>query len=160
MPVLSIKRCIGPVEAPARQDDGEILLTTAERAEIGNGPVEPGQLQEARDEFRRLTQRHSEHHPGSSPGQALERQTRLNGGIAIDLPTTAFARWSSFPYHLDANTIGRSGDVGHGLDLIFGYREFNDVEIEIEGSAFLPGTAFGETDDPAFFVSAAIEIKF
>jgi len=76
----------------ARQDNGKIFLTAAERAEIGNRPVQPGQLQETCDEPRRLPQCHSEHH--------LERQTRLNGGIAIDLSTTALARWSSFPCHL------------------------------------------------------------
>jgi len=61
---------------------------------------------------------------------------------------------------LDADTTGSSGDAGHGLDLILGYREFDDIEIEIAGGAFLPGAAFGEADDPAFFVGAAVDIKF
>ena len=76
----------------ARQDHGKVFLTTAERAEIGNRPIEPGQLQETCDEPCRLPQRHSKHH--------LEREARLNSVIAIDLPTTAFARWTSFPCHL------------------------------------------------------------
>ena len=66
-----------PGRSAARQDHGEILLTTAERAEIGNGPIETCQLQEARDEPRRLPQRHPKHY--------LEREARLDSGIAIDL---------------------------------------------------------------------------
>ena len=61
---------------------------------------------------------------------------------------------------IDADPTGRSGSIGHGLDLILGYREFENVDIEILGSTFFPGAAFGEADDPALFVSAAIEIKF
>jgi len=58
------------------------LLPAAQRAEIWHGPVEPGELQQARDKPSRLPKRHAE--------EDLEREAGLNGRIRIDRLAAAF----------------------------------------------------------------------
>ena len=76
---------------PTGNHDVERLLATAQRAVIGNRPSQTRQLQQAFHKTRRLPQSHTENHPGSSPGQALQRQTSLDRSIAVRLLATALA---------------------------------------------------------------------
>lgn len=61
--------------------------------------------------------------------------------------------------NLDIDPDGSSADIGHALDLVIGFREIEDVRIELIGGAFFPGAAF-PTSDPAFLGSFEIRYNF
>jgi hypothetical protein len=48
---------------------------------------------------------------------------------------------------IDADLTGRSPDVGDELDLVFGFEHWKHLELELVGSAFRSGDAFGELAD-------------
>lgn len=52
-----VQRTLG---AAIRDIDGQRLLTTRQRAEVGHHPVEANQSQQSFDEPRRLSERHAE----------------------------------------------------------------------------------------------------
>jgi hypothetical protein len=60
---------------------GQCLLATAERAEVGHLPIEANEPQQALHEACRLPQRHAEQH--------FRREAGLNGGVTLE---TAVAR--------------------------------------------------------------------
>ena len=72
--------------------DAQALLAPAERAEVRHGPVQLGQLQEARHQSRRL--------PQSKAEQRLQRQASLNCSVREGRRTTAAASRHRQPLHL------------------------------------------------------------
>jgi alginate production protein len=60
----------------------------------------------------------------------------------------------------DGDPDGFSRNLGQGLDLVLGYDAFENVQIELVGSVFLPGNAFQDDDDPAYFVGLELQYKF
>ena len=60
----------------------------------------------------------------------------------------------------DGDPDGFSRDLGQGIDLVIGYEGFKNVELELVGGIFLPGGAFQDDDDPAFFAGMELQYKF
>lgn len=60
----------------------------------------------------------------------------------------------------DGDPDGFSRNLGQGLDLVLGYDAFENVQIELVGGVFLPGTAFQDDDDPAYFAGLELQYKF
>ena len=61
---------------------------------------------------------------------------------------------------IDAAPDGRDRTIGNGVDLILGYQASERIELEAIAGAFLPGNAFADDADPAFFVGIELEIAF
>ena len=62
---------------------------------------------------------------------------------------------------LGTRVPGDSRDVGHGVDLVLGLEEWERLEIQLIGSAFFPGDAFGPgRDDSAAKVFLRFECSF
>ena len=68
------------------------LLAPRQRAEVGHGPVQAGQAQQALNEARRLPERHAKQH--------LHRQAGLYGCVTIVRLSATFACWPGLPGHL------------------------------------------------------------
>src|SRR5690606_37550953 len=81
-----------PFGATIRNVDGEGLLASAQRAEVGHRPVKADQAQQAFDEPGRLPECHAEQH--------LHCQASLNGSIAVCLLATTLACRRGIPGHL------------------------------------------------------------
>lgn len=60
--------------------------------------------------------------------------------------------------NLDMDPNGNSRDLGHGLDLIIGYDEIENLQIDGVVGVFLPGQAFDNTD-PAFVGSIEFKLQ-
>jgi alginate production protein len=58
-----------------------------------------------------------------------------------------------------AETNGESRDIGHGVNLIFGYHEIEDVRLRAKFGWFIPGNAFDVADN-AFSVELGVELEF
>lgn len=67
------------------------LLAAAQRAGIGHGPVETGQLQQARDESSRLPKRQAK--------EDFDRQAHLDGSSAVGLLAATPPGGRGFPLH-------------------------------------------------------------
>ena len=61
---------------------------------------------------------------------------------------------------VDADPEGGNRAIGNGLDLIFGFREFEDIDFEAIFGVFAPGSAFSDEADPAYFVGIELEFSF
>ncbi len=61
---------------------------------------------------------------------------------------------------IDVDPDGRNRDLGQGLDLIFGYKGFRDVSMEIVFGSFFPGNAFPSDADNAYFSELKLSYKF
>ncbi|MFQ5783916.1 MAG: alginate export family protein [Alphaproteobacteria bacterium] len=61
---------------------------------------------------------------------------------------------------VDISPQGRSRDLGHEVDLVVGYREIRDFDIEIVFGAFLPGDAFADGSDNAYFGGLEFSYNF
>jgi hypothetical protein len=61
---------------------------------------------------------------------------------------------------IEADPSGESRDLGHGIDVILGYKGIENVDLEAVLGGFIPGNAFSEADDNAFFAGAQIEYEF
>jgi alginate production protein len=59
---------------------------------------------------------------------------------------------------IEAVPDGDDVDIGHGLDLVIGYREIQDLKLELVLGAFFPGRAFDPATDDAYFGS--FEVKY
>lgn len=86
---------------------------------------------------------------------------RPTGGTSIDLVYHRYFQHREtdemLDSDLDVDPNGDSRDIGQGLDLILGVREFDRLRFEATGGVFFPGDAFDESD-PAF--QAGIELQF
>ena len=58
-----------------------------------------------------------------------------------------------------AETNGRDPAIGHGLNLIFGYHDIEDVRLRTKLGWFSPGAAFDLAGD-AFVIESGIEVAF
>lgn len=58
-----------------------------------------------------------------------------------------------------AKANGESGDIGTGIDLIFGYREIEDVALGLRLGWFRPGDSFGD-DRTMFSIEAGLDYDF
>lgn len=61
---------------------------------------------------------------------------------------------------LDQKPSGNSRDLGHEIDVIVGFREINNVNIDFTAGVFFPGAAFKSTSSPGGFVAIDISTKF
>ncbi len=61
---------------------------------------------------------------------------------------------------IDLKPKGPGRDLGHGIDLVIGFREIADVDIELVMGAFLPGDAFADDADNAYFVGFEAQYKY
>lgn len=59
---------------------------------------------------------------------------------------------------LDIDPNGTNKDLGHEIDLIFGYREIENVHLSLLFGVFMPGKAFDGTADNAYYGN--FEINF
>ena len=59
---------------------------------------------------------------------------------------------------IDDKPKGRDRDLGNGLDLVLGIREFENLNVELVLGAFFPGDAFSDEADNAYF--AGVEIRY
>jgi len=55
-------------------------------------------------------------------------------------------------------TNGRDRELGGELDLVMGYREIQDLDLELILGYFMPGRGYGKTQDNAFL--AAFEVRY
>ena len=78
--------------AAIRDVDLQGLLAPRQRAEVGHGPVQAGQAQQALNEACCLSERHAEQH--------LHRQAGLDGCFTVVRLSAAFAGWTGLPRHL------------------------------------------------------------
>ena len=62
--------------------------------------------------------------------------------------------------NLDAEPDGRHRELGHGLDLVLGYHGIDDLSAKIVVGAFLPGRAFAEDVDNAYYASFELQFAF
>ena len=60
---------------------------------------------------------------------------------------------------IDEDPDGEHRDIGNGFDIVFGFEEIENLNVELVGGVFLPGSAF-EADDPAFFGAVTFLYKF
>ncbi|MGI3212339.1 alginate export family protein [Roseovarius tibetensis] len=56
-------------------------------------------------------------------------------------------------------TNGESRDIGHGVNLILGYQDIEDVRLRAKFGWFFPGKAFDAADN-AFSVELGVEVEF
>ncbi len=61
---------------------------------------------------------------------------------------------------IDADPTGRHRSIGHGLDAIVGLRKIADFDAEFIFGVFLPGAAFSDRTDPAYFGGVELVYKF
>lgn len=61
---------------------------------------------------------------------------------------------------IEMDPDGRSRYLGHGLDLVVGFREFEDVDAELILGGFFPRDAFPDDADNAYFVGFEIQYSF
>lgn len=61
---------------------------------------------------------------------------------------------------IDLDPEGREPELGHGVDLVVGYREIENVDIEFVLGAFVPGDAFSAAADTAWFGGLEIGYDF
>lgn len=61
---------------------------------------------------------------------------------------------------LDERPSGSSRHIGDEFDLVLGIREIENVDVDVVGGVFLPGNAFEDDDDPAFFGELTVTVKF
>jgi alginate production protein len=62
--------------------------------------------------------------------------------------------------NLDMDPSGDSTDIGHGLDLVFGYREIENVAIKAGVGVFMPGRAFPDSSGAAYFGKIEMTYSF
>jgi alginate production protein len=62
--------------------------------------------------------------------------------------------------NLEMDPDGKSKDIGHGLDLVFGYREIENVILEATVGAFIPGKAFPDKSGNAYFGKVEVTYSF
>ena len=60
---------------------------------------------------------------------------------------------------IDEDPDGEDRDIGNGIDIVVGFEEIENLNVELVGGVFLPGSAF-EADDPAFFGALTLLYKF
>jgi alginate production protein len=61
---------------------------------------------------------------------------------------------------IDADPNGDSRDLGHGVDIVIGFREIENFDVEFVAGTFIPGSAFGSGSDPAYSVGFEFQFKF
>ncbi len=61
---------------------------------------------------------------------------------------------------IDADPSGNSKHIGDGFDVVVGIREIENVDIDLVGGVFLPGDAFEDNDDAAWFGEVEVSVKF
>ena len=61
---------------------------------------------------------------------------------------------------IDADPDGRDRTIGNALDLIVGYREIENFDVEAIFGLFAPGAAFSNDADTAYFVGIELEFEF
>ena len=61
---------------------------------------------------------------------------------------------------IDADPTGRSGRLGHEIDLVFGLRDWGNFEAKAVGGYFIPGPAFRPSADGAFLAALEMEYEF
>lgn len=62
--------------------------------------------------------------------------------------------------NIDADPLGQNRELGHGIDLVMGYREWKNVDVEVVLGAFVPGSAFASDTDNAYFTGVEFQYKF
>ena len=62
--------------------------------------------------------------------------------------------------NLDAKPSGISRQLGNELDIILGYRGHKNFKADLTLGVFIPGAAFANNDDPAWFIGIEFEKKF
>ena len=60
---------------------------------------------------------------------------------------------------IDEEPDGERRDIGDGIDIVLGFEEIENVNFELVGGVFFPGSAFGAYD-PAFFSALNILLKY
>ena len=60
---------------------------------------------------------------------------------------------------LDEDPSGRNRYLGQEIDLIVGVRASDHLGVELIGGVFLPGPAFDDDNDPAFFFESTITLR-
>jgi alginate production protein len=61
---------------------------------------------------------------------------------------------------IDRRPAGRNREVGDEIDLIAGYREIQNLDMEVTLGYFMPGRAFREGSDDAFFANVKLQYSF
>ncbi|WP_371225222.1 alginate export family protein [Roseovarius sp. 2305UL8-3] len=62
--------------------------------------------------------------------------------------------------NLDRKPNGISRHLGHEINLVVGVREFKNVDIDLIGGVFFPGSAFDDHDDPATYLGVEFSLEF
>ena len=60
--------------------------------------------------------------------------------------------------NLDADPSGNSRHLGDEFDIVVGFRELEKIDLDLIFGVFLPGSAFEDNNDPAYF--SGLEFKF
>lgn len=61
---------------------------------------------------------------------------------------------------VDLDPSGSDRDLGHEINAVLAIREFDNIEIDVFGGMFFPGSAFADGSDPAKIVGVDFSIKF
>lgn len=62
--------------------------------------------------------------------------------------------------NLDEDPSGNSSHIGDEIDLIVGIRELDNLDIDLKGGVFIPGKAFEDDRDTAWYGEIKISSKF
>ena len=62
--------------------------------------------------------------------------------------------------NLETDPDGRNRELGHGIDLVFGFLEIEDLSAEFVVGTFIPGQAFDNDADNAVFLGFEIQYEF
>ena len=62
--------------------------------------------------------------------------------------------------NLEVDPDGRHRELGHGIDLVFGYLEIEDLSAEFVVGTFIPGKAFDSDADNAIFLGFELQYEF
>lgn len=61
---------------------------------------------------------------------------------------------------LNEDPSGNAKHLGREFDVVIGIKESKRVSFDLVGGVFLPGSAFEDHGDPAWFLESSIELKF
>lgn len=62
--------------------------------------------------------------------------------------------------NLEKDPDGEHKDLGHALDLVFGYHQIENVELDAVVGVFFPGSAFADGSGNAYFGNVEVKYRF
>ena len=99
---------------------------------------------------------------GTEPAAFTAERDQVLGAPAVSRGTAATAHRSAWRgargTALEVDPNGDDPHLGQALDLVVGYREIEDMKLELILGAFFPGNAFARDADTAYF--GAFEVKY